>query len=59
MEPRNGDPHEEGRIACEKGAPRSDCPYGLDTPDYHAWIEGWDEAEEVKVIEGDEDAGAA
>ena len=59
MELGRSDPHEEGRMACEKGLPRSDCPHGLDTPDYHAWIEGWDEAEEVKVIEGDEDAGAA
>ena len=55
MGPRRGDPTEEGRIACEEGVPRSDCPYRLDSPEYRAWMEGWDEAEEVKVVGGEED----
>jgi len=59
MAPQGGEPYEEGRIACEQGLPRSACPYELETAEYHAWIEGWDEAEEVKVIEGDKDAGTA
>ncbi len=50
-----GDPYEEGRTACERGVPRANCPYELESAEYLAWIEGWDEAEEVKVVEGEED----
>lgn len=51
-----GDPYEEGKDACERGVPRGDCPYPADTPEHEAWIEGWDEAEEVKLIEGEDGA---
>jgi ribosome modulation factor len=57
MKAMGSDPREEGRVACEQGMPRSDCPYSLETHDYHAWIEGWDEAEEAKVVAGEEDEG--
>ncbi|TNC74620.1 hypothetical protein [Rubellimicrobium roseum] len=53
-----GDPREEGRIACETGGARGDCPYPAGTPEHEAWAEGWDEAEEMKVISGEEDGAA-
>ncbi|WP_210526979.1 ribosome modulation factor [Rubellimicrobium arenae] len=58
MAREGGDSHEEGREACERGVPRADCPYPADSPERQGWIEGWDEAEEVKVVEGiDDEAG--
>ena len=54
-----GDPFEEGKDACERGVPRGDCPYPASSREHEAWIRGWDEAEEVKVVEGEGDAGQA
>ncbi|HVG48888.1 MAG TPA: Rmf/CrpP family protein [Rubellimicrobium sp.] len=54
MDPTDTDAYDEGREAFEQGVAREDCPYPAETRDHEGWIEGWDEAQEARIVEGDD-----
>ena len=54
MAPTGSDAYDEGRDAFGRGVAREDCPYPTETRDREGWIEGWDEAQDAKVVVGDD-----
>ena len=48
---KSADPYEQGYRAERQGLTEKDCPYGVGSPEYARWMEGFHEATDEETPE--------